>query len=478
MERALKALQGKRRLQLLLLLMLVGLATILRVYRIGEWSFWGDEWITVQRATSLAFRDLEFRSVSLLTTRLTLDAWGISETTARLPAAVIGVLTIPALYLIAERLFDPLVALLSSLFLSVSQWHLYWSQSARFYTALLLFFTIALVLFFYGFEKDRPLYLVLSLVFLGLAVKERDVAAFLGPITAIYVICIAVFRFEKPSGFRTRNLLLFFGPGVILGSWMAYRNFVVNAERWNEAFSFVNNSPFWILAGSVFYIGLPLACFSVAGALILLRAKDRAGLLLALSASVPILGIMILALFQYTANRYVFISLTSLIILGAVAARELLQNTRNSHAIVALGALAILILQPMSANLLYYHYQHGNRGDWKAAFAYIRERAQKGDRVVTIDPALADYYMEMETAGMIYGDVDAMLGNAERTWFVVDLTVPDKVPAKYRWILNNARHVAAFDVSIAGRTYPMRVYLYEAEPKQTTRADTASDRDE
>ncbi len=464
LHRFLETIKEKQSYQLLLLLGLVAFTAALRLYRIGRWSFWGDEWITVRRTTELSsFNLLDLPALSLLLTRLSLDALGTNEVAARLPAALIGVLTIPILYFVARRMVGPLSALLACLLLAVSQWHLYWSQNARFYTSLLLFFTLALIFFYYGLERDRPLYLILSLVFLALAIKERDVAAFLGPITFIYVLLLVILRFPRPSGLNRRNLLLFFGPGILAAVWLLYHNFIIGIDNWERAFGFVNNNPVWILAGVVFYVGLPLACFAAAGAAILLRKRNRAGLLLTLTAVLPLLAIMALALIQYTANRYVFISLTSIAILGGVAARELLQQMPKPYTVVALSALAVVVLAPMSDNLLYYRYQNGNRDNWKAAFAFIQERAGEDDRIVTPQQDLADYYLQRETSNLHWGDVDDMLGDEERVWFVLDLTTPSKEPVKHRWVVNNAQHVAAFDVTVAGRTFPMRVYLYESQ---------------
>lgn len=463
LETILETIEERSRYNILLLLAIVAVAAALRLYKIGRWSFWGDEWITVRRTTELSLSLFDLPSLSLLITRLTLDTLGTTEAAARLPAALIGLLTIPALYFVARRMFDPLVALLACLLLAVSQWHLYWSQNARFYTALLLFFTLALFFFFYGLERNRPLYLIVSLIFLALAVKERDVAAFLGPIALLYVLLLVLLRFPRPPGLNWRNLLIFFTPGAILGITRIYEHFFLRRDDWDVAFSVVNNNPLWILAGVVFYVGLPLTCFAAAGAIVLLRKRDRAGLLLTLAALVPALAIMSLALIQYTANRYVFVSLTSIVILGSVAAKELLQQMPRPYTVVALGALAILVLAPMSDNLLYYRYQNGNRDNWKAAFAFIQERAGEDDRVVTPQQDLADYYLQRETSNLHWGDVDDMLGDEERVWFILDLTTPSKEPVKHRWVVNNAQHVAAFDVTVAGRTFPMRVYLYESQ---------------
>ncbi len=142
---------------ILLLLIITLTALALRLYKIGEWSFWGDEMITVMRALGRSgMEPLPRLSVSL--TAAAFDMWGVSEWSARIPAAIIGALTIPVVYFGARRMFDPSAGMLAALFLAVSIWHIYWSQNARFYSTLLFFYTLALFFFHFGLEKDRPGY--------------------------------------------------------------------------------------------------------------------------------------------------------------------------------------------------------------------------------------------------------------------------------------------------------------------------------
>jgi predicted membrane-bound mannosyltransferase len=123
------------------------IAAALRFYKLGEWSFWGDEVFTI------GFQEDGF-SKSLTTSLIHgITGWlGVTEWTARLVPALIGVLSTPIFYFLIKRVFSFPVALFAALLLAVSPWHLYWSQNARFYTLLLLFYSLGLFLFLIGLE--------------------------------------------------------------------------------------------------------------------------------------------------------------------------------------------------------------------------------------------------------------------------------------------------------------------------------------
>jgi uncharacterized membrane protein len=449
-----------RALEFGLLSAIVVLAVGLRFYKLGEWSFWGDEFITVRRASDL----WSARSFSLLATFASLNVFGVSEWSARLPAAIIGVVSVPILFLAARQIFDPVVALLASLFLAISPWHIYWSQNARFYTALLLFYTLALAFFYWGLEKDRPWYLVLALVFLGFGMLERMVALFLVPVAVGYFAWLWLLPGFRPPGWRPRSLALFFGPGLVGAIVLILADPALRRpETFQQFFGFVNNNPLWLLAGIVFYLGLPIVVAAGAGAAQLFARNHRAGLLLILSAIIPPIAIMLISLFQYTANRYAFVSLTSIVMLAAAAAKDLLWQPVKATRIASLGFASILLLAPMADNFLYYRYQNGNRDNWKDAFALVSALKEDGDPVVTTHRELADYYMQQVTVDVQAIDVKKFVDGQPRVWFVLDLTAPDKAPRAYQWILANTQLVATLDVTVSARTYPMRIHLYDRQ---------------
>ena len=447
--------------QLAILLLVTVFALALRLFRLGQWSFWGDELITVRKVQDLSgiLNLLNFKLTNYLIAAA-LNTFGVSEWSARLVPALIGVLTVPALYFPTRRLFGPFAALLASLFLSISTWHIYWSQNARFYTALLLFYTLALFAFYFGIEKDRPVYLVLFLFLLGLAVLERMFALLLVPIVIVYLALLYLLPFEKPAGLRPRNLLILIVPSL-LGGMVVALPILADTSMWLQRFSWVNNNPVWLLSGVVYYIGLPVMALGAAGGIFLLMRKDRAALLFSLAAALPLLAIVFLSLFQYTANRYVFVSLTAWIILSALAVREFFSQTHGNARVLAAGVLLILLLEPLSEDVLYYRYQNGNRDNWKAAFELIKRYKQPGDLVALADSVHGEYYLHEPTMSIFKLDLNSLAEGNQRVWFIEDINLGDKMPQKLHWIQAHARLVANFDVYVRARNFKMRVYLYD-----------------
>jgi mannosyltransferase len=459
--------------QYLLLLVIITIASLLRFYKLGEWSFWGDEYITVHRAHTWFDDGFSIKSISIMATYLSIKLWGPNEWVARLPAAIIGILTIPIFYFLVRRMFGLPVALLASSLLAISPWHVYWSQNARFYTSLLLFYTLSLLLFFIGFEKDRPLYLSFSLGFLFFAMQERMVAAFLVPTMIAYILILHLFPKIKPIGFRPRNLAIFWGFSLLGGAYILVENpTILNPTLFFENFTFINNNPFWIISGMIFYIGIPVICVAAVGGINLLIRKRREGILLVLAATIPPSAIALISLFQYTANRYIFVSLTSIIILAAVAIKELLRISQTEIRLISFGFVLILFLAPLADNFLYYRYQNGNRDNWKDAFALISSLKRDDDSIVTTHRDLADHYLHERTTSMLEISIEEYIKDRDRVWFVVDLTASDKALDVYQWILANAQLIANFDVNVSARIFPMRVYLYDpVHPSVLTKKD-------
>ena len=298
------------------------------------------------------------------------------------------------------------------------------------------------------------------------AIKERLVALFLVPIVVSYLILLKILPFEKPVGLRLRNLVLLLVPGLLAALFLAWP-YVRQPARWDYEFSqffvWTNNNPYWILAGVVYYIGLPIVCIGASGALYLLLKKDRAALLLSMGALGPLLAIMIISLVYYTANRYVFISLMSWLALASVAMRELLQQTQRNTRILVIGALLILLLAPLSENVLYYKYQNGNRDRWKEALAWVKQQKETDDLIVVPDPQLGDYYSQENTIGMGRVDLANIKETGKRVWFVEDMNVQWKYPDVLDWIEENTIPVANLDVAVRARTFKMRIYLYDAD---------------
>jgi uncharacterized membrane protein len=385
---------------------------------------------------------------------------GTSEWSARLFPAFIGMISIPILYFPTKRLFGASVAILASGLLAVSPWHLYWSQNARFYSLLLLFYSLALLYLVIGLEEDRPWFLLLSVIFLGLAARERLVALFFIPVVLSYLFLLKILSIDNPLRHRLRYLLLLFTLGVVLSLFFVLP-YLRNMNQWLVNFGGPNNSPFWILAGTVYYVGLPVVCIGGVGAVYFLLSRNRSVLLVSLSATIPLILMAGISFFHYSANRYVFITLTSWTLLAALAVKELFTHLKGHSRIFPFGLVCLLFVALLKEDFLYYQYQNGNRPDWKSAFAYVQSHKEPGEIVLSANKDLGDYYSQEKTQGLDSFDIDNIKESGVKVWIEDDWGAKDINPATIRWVEENAGLVAVYDVWVQARNFSMRVYLYD-----------------
>jgi mannosyltransferase len=445
-------------IEYILLILITLLAALLRLYHLGTWSFWWDELNTIRDGINFWDIDILNRTPFRFLNYLVISNLEINEWNTRILPALVGILTLPILYFPVKKIFDKDIALLSTFFLAISPWHIYWSQNARFYTTLLLFYTLAKLLFYIAFEEDKPLLLIISMVFMGMAVIERFTSVVIGGVIGLYIVLLVFLQFKRPRGLNLKNILILTLPSLI-GIVVLGINIYGDLTGFNDGW--INNNPFWLVASVVYYIGIPVIFIGTIGAIDQVFKKNRAALLLLLNAMLPILGLAIISTFMYTANRYIFITLTSWLILAAVGVKELLTNSGGYAKLFGLGVLGILIFSPLSEDMLYFRYQNGNRDDWKAAFNFIERHKQPNDLVVSSNPAIGDYYLGDKTIGMAKFNPDSIGHMEDRIWFVEDFNAEEKWPQLHDWIIKNTSLLGVFDVSLQARVFTMRVYLYE-----------------
>lgn len=448
------------------------LAAALRFYKLGAWSFWIDEMLSVAGVEDGFNFNIIRKSLALTLIELSVSLLGVSEWSARLVPALIGVISAPVLYFPIRAMLGRAVGLLSVLLLAISPWHLYWSQNARFYTLLMLFYALALLLFYLGLEHNRPLYLLGSALFLGLAARESLLALFLVPVLGSYLLLIVALPVEKPVGFsHLRRLSVLLIPAILIAAYFAWPYVTAYRLDWIRGFGRLNNSPAWLAAGVAYYVRLSTISMAAGGAAFLIfrrsgGRRQRVGLLLSISAILPLLLLMVLSTFQYTANRYVFFTLPSWLILAAVGGVELFRWTANNAGKgldprwLAVGALLFLLVDPLGEAALYFRYQNGNRDDWRAAFTYVDAQRVPEERVVAPHPELAQYYLGERTDRFAQFDLAQIETGEQTVWFVEDMNVADLYPDAARWLHGEAQLMAVFDVSVQARTFTLRVHRY------------------
>lgn len=138
------------------------LAAVLRLYRLGAEGYWLDEVFSLQQAPSSLWSVItEFwsfegssRPLGLAPLSLTLH-FGESEFLTRLPYAILSVADVAAIYFVARKIARPGTAYLAMAFLALSPLHVWYAQEVRWYSQWCLLTTLSFLALFYAWESDR-----------------------------------------------------------------------------------------------------------------------------------------------------------------------------------------------------------------------------------------------------------------------------------------------------------------------------------
>ena len=450
-------------------IMLIGLA--LRLFRLGEWSFWIDEIFTLRVIeTSLATQE-GLISLNSYISKVVISALGVSEWNGRIVAAVVGTITIPILFYIVKKQTDFLTAIITAVFLSIAPWHIYWSQNLRFYAFLFLLYTLALVAFFLSFEqkKYRGLYLLAGLILFVLAIQERLFAIFLIPVFFSYLLMLNLLSIEVPALFRLRNLIGVFITAVIL--FIAYDLFNSNATGnssdiavfFEKFIGSPNKSMFRFIISYIYRVNIPIIFLGLIGGIFSIINKNRFGILNFCAAVVPPVALAIASPFVFTVDRYAFVALASWLILSAIAIKETLSHTDTIGKLFIAGVFLLVLTDALSQNFQYYMFQNGSRPDWKTAFAHVENQRTDGDIVYATRPEMGFYYLDQNVLPVDSFVPEDNENANHKSWFVISTSTSSIRPELHTWIKENGILVDSLDVHIPGKIFDMQLYLYDPD---------------
>ena len=455
-------------------------AASLRFYKLGEWSFWIDEIYTINHATrhfgspALILNHVpplgRWIPLSVIFTAQALNFWGVNEWSARLVSAAVGVLALPVLYIPLRKVANQSVTLLALLLLAISTWHIFWSQNARFYTSLLLFYSLALFFFYFAIEQDRPLYFIGFYALFYLALSERILAVLILPVVITYLLAVWILPFKKPAGFRLRNLLIVSAPVI---AFLLYELFLLVTTGELIFASDVEmlaapiDTPLRLLIVTAFNIGIPVVCLAVFSGVYFLRQQDRRGFFLLIAAALPLFLVTLANPFVFTVERYVFMTLLFWMALAASGVEIIFSHMSQPGRVLAFGVLLVLLADAAGSNLMYYQINHGDRLEWRETVRFVRERKQDGDIVVSTRAPLASHYLGenvLDFPGLLPEDFEEM---DRPIWFIMDYPgVWHGSALSKDWIEKHAE-IQQFSYLRVREGNFMVVYFYNPDPGGT-----------
>ncbi len=452
------------------------LAAGLRLWNLSTPSLWNDELFSVRDALELPEGMLS-KSLAYLPTRVALELtgvdaaavsptgyarWrgaGIDEFRIRIGACLVGVATIPILMLAAAWAAGRRAAVGFGLLLALSTWHLEWSQNARFYAQVFLFFNLALFLYVAAVRRRSP-------VTLGLAVAAAMAAA-LCHATAMVILgvflldwMVARARGEK-DGLALAGLALPLLGLTLLGALMAY-------DWWHAPAKFSNflereaTHPLRVVADHLYKVGLPVVAMAAVGAWALRRRRTRTVTILVMGALTPLACLSVLAAMHHVTVRYTFVSLGGYLLLAGMGAGLLHRLIQPRLGVIAAVApLVMLLLSLAVSDVVYYTGGYGYRARYRHAFAYVHEHRAADDAVVAINHAGAMYYLGDDRVASLFGQFKDLASLQTPTWFVVPTTAYESGAGRPHWLDGAAELRGVFATRAFFPQETLRVYYYQ-----------------
>lgn len=333
--------------------------------------------------------------------------FGESAAAIRAPALLFGVAGLFALHRLGRWLAPEREALLATALLAVSYHHVWFSQSARGYTAMVFFATAGTALFVEGLARNRsaPWRLYVACMSLGVLSLQNTAFVVLGHAASYVLLLLHARRFDllrSPLSGRLASSLLLVALLSVTGHSLVLPrmlHFFRTVDRTGLGFGL---SDFWpvLLGGLRAGLGvlglLGLAAVLAAGLKSYLRQSPLLAGLLVLPGLFNAAALVALRYgayprsFLYVLPVALLLAVRGTAVLGAAACRRAQDADAQGSCARRAQALAAGLLLAASGLALLQNLRHPKQ-DYTGALRFVRQRAAPGDEVAAVGLAAVAY---------------------------------------------------------------------------------------
>ncbi len=183
----------KKRIEIILLILILFFALFIRVYALGSPNFWIDESISSITSLNILDKGLPIFDSGLFYGRAYLFHYlqaffllfGETDFLARFVSVIFGLLTIVLAYFIGKEYSKP-GGIIVALFTAVFYLEVFYSRQARFYQFFQLLFFLSLYLLYKS--KDNPKWLYVSLISFFITINTQIAGLVLAPFFILHIL--------------------------------------------------------------------------------------------------------------------------------------------------------------------------------------------------------------------------------------------------------------------------------------------------
>ena len=391
--------------------------------------------------------------------------FGESAWSVRLPAVLLGILGIVAMWRFVREIASAGEALVASSLLAVSYHHIWFSQDARGYSGMIFFSLVGSLCFIRALRGGAAIDwigFVVSMV-LGIAILQNTAFVLAGQIAAFAIVSIAGWRRTA----RGEVLRVVLAAGWIGAASLAVHalvlpqivSFFLHADRtalgWTNPFEFASVFMSGLRAGlSIFAIVLA-GLLGVSGIVSFWRSDRLVTLMLVLPPVFNVAALVVLRVgayprsFLYILPAALLFAIRGAIVVARAAGRGRVRIVKVMAAILIAGYFAGSIA--MLPRLYRYPKQ-----DYRGALQYAREHRQAGDRIAAIGGA-ATAYREYYAPDLDFPPDAASLASlrsASRVWLIESFERVTRLthPGEWADVQANFEPVAEFPGTVGDGT--------------------------
>ncbi len=275
-------------LAILTALTLIALAT--RVYGISEWDLVQDEIFTVLHAAEryTSVRNPAYYALVMGSFQL----FGVSELSARLPAMLLGTLSVPVFYVTCRSVLGRNVALIGALFIIFSSWHLWYSQFSRFYTGVFLFGSLSYFLYYKAIRLDSPRHLAWAILCNMAGILFHVTSVMVPASCALFSLIVLLSKRAAESGYSRRIARIHLAV-CLAGGLIAAPFFWQITEGWHGARQAWGYGPVELMLQMTKRVQIPIVRIALLGVIFLLRKNVLKAVFFAVGTGVPVVVLLI-----------------------------------------------------------------------------------------------------------------------------------------------------------------------------------------
>jgi mannosyltransferase len=410
---------------IVLLVGLILLAIALRFYRLGAWGFESTEMFTLR--DSIHLRPNNPRPlVYLLNYYLVRPLTPLDEFGLRLLPALFGVLATPLFYLVSRRLVGARAALFGTAMLTVSSFHVYYSQYARYWTLVFLLSAVYPYAIYLGLRERNRGALAVGLVTGVLAVMAHPVAVLLVGglflwLLASYVRLDQLSLLWQQKAVRWATLVVVVvGVAIAVRYIPVLRNWISERDT-GKGGSFLLHIPstpgvkqLTLLLGFVDMVTIPVVLAGVVGIYLLWQRDRPLARLLTCLWIFPVAFIFLLS-FRTAVSTVYMIAATPVFFIGTGVFLDRLADVDwNLRPRWLLAATVMAIMIAHDVPTLISQYRDGRRWDFRGAAQWLEAQRAPGDVIYSDQSQVLQHYLPGAEVQRLRGDVEPLMETARQ----------------------------------------------------------------